>query len=1580
MNTHSNPIRPALTLALLLIPAAAASAGVATSPFAVTYQVNPLVMFALSNDHQLYKKAYNDYSDLNDDGTIDTTYNNAYDYLGYFASDMCYAYEANTSYTTPAGGSTTGLFVAISAAADHQCSGTWSGNLLNWASTTRMDLLRKVLYGGYRFTDTTAETILERVLLPTDVHAFAKVFAPAAGAAEMARYTPYSTNERINAITFCNVTWATSGESQSLDTTASPPLIRVARNQWPMWASGEVVECAWREAVNNPTAPYGKDQTSSSYKDEFKARVKVCAPGLEEDNCGRYTSNANPPVVTVKPRGLLQEYGEDGRLRFGLISGSYTKNKSGGVLRRNVAPLAGTEDAAGNPTPIRDEINLQTGQFTGNAGIIKTIDTFRINKYDFAARKYKDGCDTYGILSFTDGKCTNWGNPISEIQLEALRYFAGKTGPTDAFAGDDRSGSYGTYFSGLAPVTWSEPMPASEWCARCNIVILSTGVNSFDRDQLTSKIDGLDAAARTTTLGLWEGIPGGNTYVLGGSSGQCSAKTIAGLADAQGICPDGPSLLGGFHVAGLAHYAHDNDLRPADRKGDQFVFTRAVALARDLPRFQVAVGDRTITLLPHAEAISNSDATRTSSGWRAGSLVDLIIERLDKNDQGQLIGGRILALWEDSTWGNDYDMDGIARLEFCVGAKCSEYDQAYSSSNTNYGAAASNELRVATSVQHVYAGNSLLFGFTVTGTNNGSTPSNTLCDGAWHGDGVYREVIRKGSTGNFSLLSNPQDNPSRKPADCVRRFSAGTTAAKLLENPLWYAAKYGSYNDSDYDGRPDRDNEWDAKPVDEPDGQPDGFFFADNPAELGQSLTEFLEVISTTSSSASVAANSITLNLETKIYQARYDSGDWSGDLVAFPVNGDGTLAAQSWSARNRLDGMELTSRRIITTNADSRTGVPFRWGDVTSNNADGIAGSQKRDLCPSCTVDTTPLNTALGEARLNWLRGDQSNEVGHGDLDLRPRRHLLGDLVNSEPIYIGVPEANLPLALEAASYPAFAEAPAQLTRPHMLYLGGNDGMLHGFAAATGSEVFGYVPRAIYPKLPLLTQIDYHDRHQYFVDGGPTAGDAYLGEAKGWRTVLASGLGGGGAGMFALDITSPTALQTSETSAAARVLWDLTGTDAGFTDLGYTFSKPAIIRLPDTNHGGRWAVAFGNGFADDAGRAVLYIVDAATGARLSAVVAQDSLEGKPNGLASVAPVDYDGDARVDFIYAGDLQGNLWRFEPTTAADGACVSGGWKVSYSASTPCVPLFNTAEVSSQEEVVVQHPVEVCEWVLKNPGEPALGSNYVCHTEYKSTTETVFVPGATQPITVRPEVMRHPDEGTLVLFGTGSYYRTEDQTPHPEVTHNFFAVWDRDVPPAGAAGIRRWHLLRQNIVEEQRVGQYDVRVTSSNPITWHEGSGTPEGTPPTTHLGWYLELTSPGNNGHQGEQQVTEPILRGGRIIFTTLIPSTLPCDFSGDGWLTELNALDGQPITEILFDLDGDQDFDTNDLATITVDGQTTKITPSAKKSKVAVIQEPAIVAAGTKEYKFTSGAKDAGIEVTTENGSPNNGGRRSWVELH
>ena len=184
------------------------------------------VMLLLSNDHQLYFKAYTDYTDLDGDGELDTTYNDAFDYYGYFHSGMCYDYSDSSGRFEPAGAVVSG----------HQCAGNWSGNFLNWASMTRMDIVRRVFYGGKRSLDTDTETVLQRTFLPNDAHAFVKVYD-----GDVSSYTPYG----YDTISMCNVTLAT-GLSKDVDESVNPPLMRIADGNFPLWSVTERAQCVYQ--------------------------------------------------------------------------------------------------------------------------------------------------------------------------------------------------------------------------------------------------------------------------------------------------------------------------------------------------------------------------------------------------------------------------------------------------------------------------------------------------------------------------------------------------------------------------------------------------------------------------------------------------------------------------------------------------------------------------------------------------------------------------------------------------------------------------------------------------------------------------------------------------------------------------------------------------------------------------------------------------------------------------------------------------------------------------------------------------------------------------------------------------------------------------------------------------------------------------------------------------------------------------------------------------------------------------------------------------------------------------------------
>ena len=748
------------------------------------------------------------------------------------------------------------------------------------------------------------------------------------------------------------------------------------------------------------------------------------------------------------------------------------------------------------------------------------------------------------------------------------------------------------------------------------------------------------------------------------------------------------------------------------------------------------------------------------------------------------------------------------------------------------------------------------------------------------------------------------------------------------------------------------------------------FFSVESPDALTQAFNDILSSITSDNASASsVALNSTSLRAGSSVYQARFDSNDWSGQLLSLPIAfgipgvPDGTLLPEEWDAAVKLAGQNYdTGRRIVTFKPLAHTGAPFRWGALE------IAQSTALNTNPSTGIPDVP--TPLGSERLDYLRG--KDVAG-----MRPRAKKLGDIVHSSPAFVGAPIFRYPDIWPSGAPENGAAAPYSMfksnnkTRKPLVYAGANDGMLHAFDASTGpaagEEVFAYVPAAVYKNLNQLTNPAY--AHRFFVDGAPTVGDAFFDGS--WHTVLIGGLRAGGQAIYALDITDPPGSSDDETGIAAKVLWefnDIEGLlpsdpDYGDKDLGNTFSEPNIVRL----HNGEWAAVFGNGYnntaadgaASTTGNAVLYFVNIKTGELIKKIdtgvgKTQDpkntlAANQRPNGLATPAPIDTNGDSIVDYIYAGDLFGNLWKFD---------------------------VNSADKN--------------QWQVLGPSG---GPIFVACAGTGTQCTTAGASNLRQPITTRPQVGRHPTKanGFMVYFGTGKYFETGDNSQSGQTTQTFYGVWDENQSnPSTTLG--RTNLLQQKILKEVSQGFdtngdgtdddfFDLRITSDDPINWDT---------PAFHRGWYMDLINTGESplDNEGERQVTDSLLRDGRIIFTTLIPSADPCDFGGTGWLMEIDAKDGSRLEFSPFDLNADGEFDGDDHVKVGVDidgdGDLDPVPPGGKKSKVGIPPTPGVVSDSSdpnkppKELKYTSGSTGQ-IEATTENPGSGNVGRRSWREL-
>jgi len=357
---------------------------------------------------------------------------------------------------------------------------------------------------------------------------------------------------------------------------------------------------------------------------------------------------------------------------------------------------------------------------------------------------------------------------------------------------------------------------------------------------------------------------------------------------------------------------------------------------------------------------------------------------------------------------------------------------------------------------------------------------------------------------------------------------------------------------------------------------------ADNPFTPDSQPTGWL--------STPVVSNFDVSSGDEHFYRIAFFKDTWSGNVFAHDVSATGIVDADTgpWSsqllsnAALALDAAHWSSGRVIATSGNRA----FRWGSMSAAE-----------------------QTALGsEDVFNFVRGDRSNEEPNG-LALRQREFVLGDILHS----------NIHYRDNGTS--------------RSLFVGANDGMLHVFDADTGAERWAYVPSMVIPNLSKLAVKPYI--HSHFVDGTISIVNITINGSP--QTILVSGLGAGGKGLFALNVTSHTA--NSESDAAGKLKWEITA-NGSFGDLGYTYGTPLITRLPN----GTAAVVFANGYMSTNGRAVLYVVNADSGALISAIDTQTGSAAAPNGLSSPTLYDTNFDGKPELAYAGDLDGQLWKFD------------------------------------------------------------------------------------------------------------------------------------------------------------------------------------------------------------------------------------------------------------------------------------------------------------------------------------------------
>ena len=592
------------------------------------------------------------------------------------------------------------------------------------------------------------------------------------------------------------------------------------------------------------------------------------------------------------------------------------------------------------------------------------------------------------------------------------------------------------------------------------------------------------------------------------------------------------------------------------------------------------------------------------------------------------------------------------------------------------------------------------------------------------------------------------------------------------------------------------------------------FHSASDPDELIKAFSDVVKsIMDRVGVGASASVSSTLLTTDSELFISGYNTDGWAGVVTAWGINPtDGSLSSDyAWNAAETLEaqvgdaGADHVNNRYIATNKDT-TGKAFT-GDMTGTHAD------------------------LTEDVVNYLRGDKSNEQQNGGAfrnrktiwegDQDPSDFTLGDIVHSSPVY----------------------------HDDVVYVGANDGMLHAFLADgstdAGKELFGFIPSIVHDNLIDLTDPGY--THKYYVDLTPTIREISSG------TLLVSGLGKGGKGVFALDISGSKTV-SSDNDARDLFLWEFTDGD----DMGYSFSKPVIIKTNSSSY--PYAVVFGNGYGSANGESILYIVNPANGSQIEKFETGVTGTDNCNGMSSPFAADIDNDGVADFLYSGDLKGNMWKFDISSSNHN-----NWGFAFENKEP---LF-TAEDSD---------------------------------------------GNAQPITSRPDVTKHcSGVGRIVIFGTGQYLGTPDMDDTSQQT--LYGIWDY-----GEAGDDGEYWASHDLMEQEEIDTADdsMRVLTDNEPNWTLAEDTEapsvyqDPDMSVANSGWYFHLPD------EKERIVEDVIIVSGRAVAVSNVPAVGGGVCSAGGGYSFFMSVDpcnGGRTEEPVYDINDDGVIDENDMVEVT-----------------------------------------------------------------
>lgn len=635
-----------------------------------------------------------------------------------------------------------------------------------------------------------------------------------------------------------------------------------------------------------------------------------------------------------------------------------------------------------------------------------------------------------------------------------------------------------------------------------------------------------------------------------------------------------------------------------------------------------------------------------------------------------------------------------------------------------------------------------------------------------------------------------------------------------------------------------------------------------NSTEFLASMRQILaEIVDRTGTTAGVAVSSRALQTSNQKFVPSFTTRSRTGNLEAYAISAVGKEGVRQWGAAEKMP--HWSWRNVIVGESAGLTAQKLEW---TQQKPNYLTQDMKDMLLAQAgvTSGTEAEKAAEGWKLVAYLLGDSNYET----VKYNARRGALGQIINSNPVFIGAAtnhgygalptnltapsgEKTVPLGTLYRQY--IRDTKGRKDRKRLVMVGSNEGMVHAFDAQTGAERFAYVPHEVAKEMARLANRNVSDE-RLLMDGPLVETDAYF--EGGWKNVVLGTTGAGPAAVFALNMSD-----TTDAGLGTKTLmWEH---DKGtLKELGHVLSAPEVGVLRD----GTWVAVFGNGYESASRRARLFVVDLKTGRLLRDMDTGVGSKESPNGLGGVKLLR-DGNGVITAAYAGDLLGNLWKFDLASHR-----SPEWKVAFGGK----PMFKSENG--------------------------------------------------RPFTAAPATVTHPRGGVMVLAATGKLFEEGDEKLRE--LQSAYGLWDASVlvqKPGGSTNAGPGALSGRQLQEWvwQEGQPFDATKLLKREQSLSQGGSFSQQTDPTKvldwaqHRGWQVPLTMMKD---KGLRNIVQPQLVSGQVMFETMTP-VLDVDYAKDpcadlvdvpGFTLFLDPLSGGMSKKAVIDTNRDGKINDKDLA--------------------------------------------------------------------